>query len=126
MDLYINPSTGDIELTNHTMRFTKNNAELTTQRIRTSLLTYRGEWSFNINEGVPYLENQNNPIQLIGRGSPDDFDPYVKTIIKNKPFVQNITDYSSTHNKQTGQLRISFNAMASDRENIVDEISINI
>lgn len=126
MDIYINPVTGDIDLQNHTMRFTKNNAELTAQRIRTSLLTYRGEWFFNINEGIPYLENPNNPIQLIGKANKEDFDPYVKQVILSKPFVQRINTYSSNYNIFTSQLSISFDAFGTDRDVVSQEISISL
>lgn len=106
VDLYVNPNTGDLDFTNKTVRLTQNNAELTRQRIEISLRTYRGEWFYNINEGIPYLENANNPIQLIGKGDKQDFDSYIKSSINEKPFVRNITDYSSVFDKYQGNLSI--------------------
>lgn len=126
MDIYVNPATGDIDLQNHTMRFTNSNAELTVQRIRTTLLTYRGEWFFNINEGIPYLENANNPIQLIGKAYKEDYDPYVKQAIGEKPFVTRITSYSSVLDPYTSELRISFNVQASDQAGTISVENINI
>ena len=107
VDLYIDPSTGDIALEDNQIRFTSNNAELTRQRVDTSLNTYRGEWFYNILEGIPYLENDNNPIQLLGKANAADFDSYVKQIILSKPFVKSIKQYRSELNPYTSTLTIN-------------------
>lgn len=106
VDLYINPQTGDLDLTNGQLRFTANNAELTRQRIAITLNTYRGEWFLNILEGIPYLENPDNPIQLIGKARKADFDSYIKQAVLAKPFVRRINQYTSTLNPYTSELSI--------------------
>lgn len=123
-DIYINPETGDIDFDNQTLRLTKSNAELTRQRIEISLRTYRGEYVFDINEGVPYLENANNPIQLIGRGSKNDFDSYIKQVILQKPNVDSISNYTSTLDSRSGQLSVEARINGSDDVDVSTEISL--
>lgn len=113
-DLYIDPSSGDLAFHNQGIRLTENNAELTRQRLVTSLRTFRGEVFYNIAEGVPYLENKNNPVQLMGVASKEDFDSYIKTEILSKDFVTEIVKYRSELNKNNGELRINVEIKATD------------
>ena len=68
VDIYIDPITNDIDLTNNTIRLTKSVEELTRQQVSITLNAFRGEWRFNIDFGVPYLANDNNQTQLLGAG----------------------------------------------------------
>lgn len=114
-DLYIDPDTGDLALQNNMVRLTAGNDELTRQRIETTLRTFRGEWVYNILEGIPYLENKNNKIQLIGRAaSKEDFDSYIKQAILNKPFVTAITFYESSLDRITKKLSIRLTVAAGE------------
>lgn len=123
-DLYIDPDTGDLGFYNNSIRLTQSNAELTRQRIETTLKTYRGEWVFDINEGIPYLENANNQIQLIGKGAIEDFDSYIKQAILNKPFVDSIEEYSSSLDGRTNKLSISCRIKGSDGE--VTDVNVSL
>lgn len=114
VDLYINPTTGDLDFTGKQLRLTANNAELTRQRVAITLNTYKGEWFYNILEGIPYLENPNNPIQLIGKATKADFDAYIKQAVLAKPFVKRINEYVSTLNPYTSNLAIYIDIEAGD------------
>jgi hypothetical protein len=125
VDLYINPQTGDLDFSGKRLRLTANNAELTRQRVVTSLRTFRGEWFYNILEGIPYLENPDNPIQLIGKASKGDFDAYIKQSILAKPFVKNIKKYSSSLNPITSSLNIYVEIDAGD-DSVNGEFQIQV
>jgi hypothetical protein len=113
-DLYVNPLTGDLDFTGKRLRLTANNAELTRQRVTITLRTFRGEWFYNILEGIPYLENPNNPIQLMGKANKSEFDAYIKQAILLKPFVISIKQYNSTLNVLTSELQIYLEIDAGD------------
>lgn len=115
VDLYIDPNTGDLALQNNMVRLTSGIPELTRQRIDTTLKTYRGEWVYNILEGIPYLANKNNDIQLVSRAtSKEDFDSYIKQAILEKPSVESITFYESSLDKITKKLSIRLTVKGTD------------
>lgn len=124
-DIYIDPTTGDIALNNNTMRLTANNAELTRQRIQITLLTYRGEWFYNVSDGIPYLENKNNPIQLIGKANKADYDSYIKSSILDKPFVKSIDRYYSVLDPYQSKLNFEIEISASDNTGVVGTVTLS-
>lgn len=124
-DIYIDPTTGDIALNNNTMRLTANNAELTRQRIQITLLTYRGEWFYNVSDGIPYLENRNNPIQLIGKANKADYDSYIKSSILEKPFVRSIDRYYSVLDPYQSKLNFEIDISASDNTGVVGTVTLS-
>lgn len=113
-DLYVNPQTGDLDFTGKRLRLTANNAELTRQRVVITLRTFKGEWFYNILEGIPYLENPDNPIQLMGKANKADFDAYIKQAVLAKPFVRSIKQYNSVLNVATSALTIFIEIEAGD------------
>lgn len=113
-DLYVSPITGDLDFTGKRLRLTANNAELTRQRITITLRTFKGEWFYNILEGIPYIENPDNPIQLMGKASKSDFDTYIKNAVLAKPFVKNIKQYRSVLDITTSALSIFIDIEAGD------------
>ncbi len=91
VDFYLNPSTGDIDLTNGIVRLTRSKEEVSRQQIEISLSTFRGEWIYNINAGIPWLQNRNNPIQLLGKNtSPELIESLVRQDIFQREFVEEI------------------------------------
>ena len=78
-DIFLDPLTNDIDLVNNVMRLTANTEELSRQRVQIWLGIFKGEWFFNIVAGIPYLANDNNPVQLLGVGTNKDaFDREIK------------------------------------------------
>ena len=116
VDLYIDPSTGDIYLTNNQMRLTANIEECVRQKVAITLRTFKGEWVFNIDQGVPYLENENNKIQLLGKTSKSFFDTTVKTAIEGVEGIVQILSYSSAVTQPEGLISISFKATTESGE----------
>jgi len=117
IDFYLDPLTGDIDLTNNTMRLTNSIEESSRQQILITLRGYRGEWVFNINAYLPWLANENNPAQLLGAGSSKQ---YIDSLIKQQIlFRENITDvisYESTFNKITREMVVNFKARTTSGE----------
>tara|TARA_R110002020_G_scaffold31715_1_gene98542 strand:- start:1256 stop:1645 length:390 start_codon:yes stop_codon:yes gene_type:complete len=109
-DLYINPLTGDLDLTNSRIRLTETVQESVRQKVEVTLKTYTGEYFANILFGVPYLENDNNNIQLLGKTSKTIFDTTIKEKVLGVEGVINITSYRSILDQISGELDISFRA----------------
>jgi len=110
IDIFINASTGDIDLSNNTMRLTDTIEELSRQRLNITLKTYKGEWVFDINQGVPWLENSNNSIQLLSKAGDGLIDFYVTNAILGKEEVISLLSYERTFNESDRSLSIDFTA----------------
>ena len=102
-------STGDLDFADDTFRITPTLESLTRQQIQVTLNTFKGEWVFDIFAGIPYLENENNPIQLLSKeGTKVAVDIAIRSAIIEKTNVQAITNYQSTLNRATRAMEVSF------------------
>lgn len=118
-DIYIDPVTGDIDLTVNTMRLTESIEELTRQRLSITLSTYQGEWFDDIDLGIPYLKNDNNPVQGLGVGTKGFLDAVIKAKILEKEEITSFKNYVSTLEPTTGALVVSFTAITNTGSTIV-------
>lgn len=124
VDIYIDPATGDIDLTNNTMRLTTSDPELTRQKIWINLSVNKGSYLHDLNLGIPYFQNDYNPISLMGKTSQYMIDAYVKEGILSRDGVDRLTSYSSTWDKQSGQSTITYVAASTSGDTIVGEVNI--
>ena len=123
-DIFIDPITHDISLVNNEMRLVGTEEEATRQRLVITLNAYRGEWQFNINYGVPYLANTNNPIQLLGKSNIDLLDLEIKEAILNTEGVTSLDSYTSVFDKARRTVDITFSASTEKGELISITITI--
>jgi hypothetical protein len=123
-DIYLNPATNDIDLTNNTMRLTANNGELIRQKILITLQTFRGEWAANTQFGVPWMKNKNNSIQLLGPSDKDTVDSYVKAAVEGVDGVNDFITYYSTRDRQTREMDITFLVDTDEGEITIDNFSL--
>jgi hypothetical protein len=124
-DIFLNPLTNDIDLVNNEMRLTTTVQELTRQRVQIWLGIFKGEWFANVLAGIPYLANDNNPVQLLGVTSKDTFDLAIKTGITTRSGIVELLSYSSTLDKASRQISISFEA-STDTGEIVSINNITV
>ena len=94
VDYLLNDS-GDMTLINGVVQFTDTTEQSSRQQVLISLSTYRGEWDFNILAGIPWLENDNNNIKLLGKVDKRLIDSYIKEDILNRENITEITSYES-------------------------------
>lgn len=126
-DIFIDPLTGDIDLTNNVMRLTVSIEELSRQRVQIWLNLFKGEWFANITAGIPYLANDNNPEQLLGTTTKDVFDLAIKTGITTRPGIVEIVSYTSSLDNPTRTLTINFEATTETGEIVrVTDITISV
>jgi len=120
---YLLDESGDIAIVNGSPQYTSTIEQSSKQQVLISLSTYRGEWDFNILTGIPYLKNDNNNIQLLGKTTKQLLDSYIYQDILDRENIQSITTYESTLDKPTRQLSISFTAVTSSGSTLtVDNI----
>lgn len=117
-DIYLDPLTNDLSFINGEIRLTESIEEVVRQKVSIALRTYRGEWFANIEQGVPYLENDNNPIQILGKTSKTVFDTTVRSEILEVQGVTNVTYYESTLDRVNSTITISFQATTKSGEDI--------
>lgn len=124
-DIFLDPLTNDIQLTNNVMRLVTSTEELSRQRVQIWLGIFKGEWFYNIVAGIPYLANDNNPEQLMGIGTNKDaFDRAIKEGIVTREGIVELESYSSTLNNSTRTLTISFEASTLTGTIAVEDIAI--
>jgi hypothetical protein len=110
VDLRLDGS-GDLDLTNGQLSLTPDLQTVIRQKVQITLRAFRGEYFADINLGVPYLENDNNSVQLLGDRIPKDiFDTYMREAILSVDGVVSITEYSSEVNNTGESLTIEFSA----------------
>ena len=121
IDIYLDPLTGDIDLTNNTMRLTETIPESSRQQVLIDLSTFKGEWYANILAGIPYLVNDYNPVQLLGTADKVTFDIEIKGSILSRENIASLASYESIFNKQERTLTVSFEAITNTGEEVVVE-----
>jgi hypothetical protein len=115
-DIYIDPLTHDISLVNNRMVLVSTEEESTRQRLVITLKTFKGEWDFNINYGVPYLKNENNPVQLLGKSNKDLLDLEIKQAILNTDGVVSLNTFTSVFDKAQRTVELDFTAVTENGE----------
>jgi hypothetical protein len=111
-DLLLDPDTGDLCIFEGDLCTVTTEQELTRQAVMVTLRTFRGEWFRNINTGVPWIENENNKIALLGKVSKDFVDSQIRLAIKSLPEVLGISNYNTKFNQQTGLMSLTANILS--------------
>lgn len=109
-DIFIDPGTNDLGFSNSTVRLTATREELARQKVQINLSTFKGEWFRNVLAGIPYLKNDNNPVQLLGATTKEVFDLHIKAGIVSRQDIVDILTYNSVLDKVERTLTISFTA----------------
>lgn len=126
-DIYLDPVTSDIDLTNNVMRLTTSVEELTRQRVQIWLGIFKGEWFYNILAGIPYLANDNNPEQLLGVTDKNVFDLAIRTGITTRAGILDLTSYNSVLDRSLRTLTISFSATTETGDIItINDVTISV
>lgn len=123
-DFYLNPLTGDLDITGGRMSITKQVEELARQKLHITLKTFKGEYFANRLFGIPYLANDNNPVQLLEKNTKDLLDLEIKSAILDTEGVTEILSYSSNLASDRS-LTVNFTALTESGEEIeVEELNI--
>lgn len=117
-------SSGDIDFTNGQMRLTESIEESTYQQILITLNTFRGEWFADIEFGIPYLENDNNSIHLLGKTSKTLIDTYIIDAVLARENVEGITLYRSAPDHAENTLVVTMEVLTTTGSTIQLETSV--
>jgi hypothetical protein len=126
IDLRVDPVTGDLALVNNTFRLTVNIQEAVRQKVEITLSGFRGEYFANILAFVPYLENEDNSLQLLGKTSKPLFDTTIKAAILEVQGIVSLTTYTSFLDTPTGVLTIDFSAVTESGDLLSDILNITL
>lgn len=107
VDIYLDPVTNDIDLTNNKMRLTRNIEESSRQQVQIVLSCNTGEWFADISFGVPYLENENNSTVLLGKVDKNFLDSFIKDAILSRENIVSIDSYASSLNNSSGLFTVT-------------------
>lgn len=93
------------------------------QAVCMTLKAYRGEWFRDITFGVPWIENENNNISILGKTPKDIFDSFVREAILSVDLVKSIISYKSSIDSSSGEIKIECDIDTPFGEiNIIEEI----
>lgn len=109
-DFYLDPTTNDISLVNGDFRLCETVEDLARQKVYVTLSVNRGSWKFNVNFGVPWLENDNSSTQILGKVPRGVVDGYIQQAILSRTGVTSIREYTSVWDKVAGTMDIEFKA----------------
>jgi len=97
-------------------------AEEVSQRIKTTLLFYLGEWFLNTSIGIPWLEDI-----FIKPANLNNIESILKSEVLNVPGVSRITDFSMSYEKSPSRkLTINMNVISTFGEINLSEVSLNV
>lgn len=111
MDLYIDPASNDLSLSDSgAARLTALEEELVRQRLWISLSTYRGEWFANINFGVPYLDRDSSGegLSILGGKNLNLLDFELQRSILDTTGVVQLLGYASGFDRRQREVTVSF------------------
>ena len=123
-DIYLDPATHDIFLENEELVLIDKQDEATRQRLVILLKAFKGEWFANTEFGVPYLKNETNNIELLGKGLKDILDLNIRDFIVKTEGIVELISYSSVLDEVTRELTITFSASTTN-ESIIS-LSVEI
>ena len=105
-------ATNDLAIVNNTMVFTPNQEILSRQEVQITLSMFRGEWFFDTTFGVPYLANDNNPIQLLSKDSSKQaIDNAIRDAVLRRDGIISIASYTSVFNDVNRTLDVQLTAV---------------
>lgn len=91
MDLLLDETTHDLVFTNGKIPTTSNLADSVKQRLKITLLTFKGEWFLDTKFGIPYFQ------QIFGKArKKDTVDSIFYNQILADPDVAEVASFSST------------------------------
>lgn len=104
-DIILNTTTHDIQITDKDISLFESIEDLTAQKLKIILLSYRGEWFRDISTGIPYLQT------ILGkRNTKTTADTTIKNAIITTDNISSITNYTSSVNTSR-KLEVSFSAI---------------
>ena len=110
-DILLDTLTNDLIVEGGQITLIDNREELARQRLLITLRTFRGEWFKNINFGVPYIENDNNKIALLGKSSKRLLDIELQRQILDIEDIESIEDYTSVLDTTSREIVVTFSAV---------------
>lgn len=103
VDFYLDPETKDLELVNGEFRLTQSLEEDARQQIDIVLSTFKSEWFYDLEFGVPYLDNEVDHVQLLSKVPKSVIDGELRSAIKSVELVVRIVSFTSSLENSTGE-----------------------
>ena len=105
-DLLLDYDTWDLMVEDGDLVFIDTNGLLARQAVVMTMRTFRGEWFKDILYGVPWIENDNNSVAILGKTPKSIFDSYVRKGILSNDEILSIISYSSELDPYSGKITI--------------------
>lgn len=111
-DITLSPE-HDIVIESGDISFLPTQQDVARQSLKISLLTFKEEWRYNLEIGLPYLQ------EILKKSTPKIFvDNIIKRIAKNSYLVDRVEEFTSSISLDR-KYNVSFKAILSNGEEIV-------
>ena len=84
------------------------------QAVVLTLNTFKGEWFRDIEYGVPWLENENNNISILGKSDKVFYESQIKEAVLSNPEVLSISSFSTQRDNNSGRVTIKITVISED------------
>lgn len=108
-NLYLDPTTYDLVLINHQLRFTSNLTEYVSQKIENTLKTFRGEWFLDYSIGIPYFDRI-----LIKSADLNEVNSIFIIAIRSIPEITEIIEFTTDYDETIRKYSIDYKVRASE------------
>lgn len=116
-DLQLDLDTHDLVIPDKDLVVMDDTTDSITQRLKVTLLFFKGEWFLNVEFGIPYYQS------ILTRGiSKTKVDGIFKTKILDVQGIESIITFTSTFNAMSREYTVTFSCRASTGDIITLEI----
>ena len=116
-DLLLDTDTHDLVIENNDLVITEDTHSIA-QRVKMTLLTFKGEWYQNTEFGTPYFQS------ILVKGNEDLAPVLLQNVINKVPGVTRITSFNASLDTNKRKLTLVFSVQVSTSEEV--EININL
>lgn len=118
-NLYIDPTTKDLSISNFNLQLTADSNENLSQKVETRLNTFAGEWFLNRELGVPYYERilKKNPNYA-------DVNSLLLSVIATTTGIEKVEQFSVKYDTAERDYRVEFVAKSIYGGTISQAVSI--
>lgn len=107
-------NTGSLMVVDGDLVLITDKKDLCRQAVVMTLNTFKGEWFRDINYGVPWLENENNSISILGKSNKVFYESQIKEAVLSNPEVLSISSFSTQKDNASGRVTIKITVISED------------
>jgi hypothetical protein len=112
-DLFLNPTTGDLDVTDNALRVSEEGSESIAQRLKIRLRFFFTEWVLDRSKGTKWFE-------IVLKKGVDKFaaDSEIRRVVLETPEIKTIENWTSNINSRTREYDVRFDVKTTEGETL--------